>query len=49
MSSSPAVWEWILGIGLLLIILALALHTVSSLADYVVKAELVGPIHRLGP
>ena len=49
MPSSPAVWEWVLGIGLLLVILALALHAVGPLAEDVVNLALKWPIQRLVP
>ena len=47
--SSPAVWEWVLGIGLLLVILALALHAVSPLVDDLVDVARMWPIPPLGP
>ena len=49
MEASPAVWEWVLGIGLLLITLALALHAVGLLAEDVVNVALTWPIQRPGP
>ncbi len=49
MTSSPAIWEWVLSIGVLLVILALALHAGGLLAEDVVNVALKWPIQRPGP